>query len=259
MKLAIVLSALISALAIATPALASTTIDHTWNGVGEFSTHIVADDDSDTTFNTGGSIISGELHFIDYNDNPYNYGVDTNDFKVKSHTQNGYIEYYFKKTDNYEPMYGPAGQESYTYIGASGEGDFAWHTKSNYAHIRNCNYGWQNNGQMFASGEHIIYHSFFVNDHEGAIMQIYADGTSTVTDMNEDHWKSSYKFGKGCGCYTNAKVDIDGQGTFDLDAYADNEISTDTGISVYGPNAHLNIHADFDSGFSYDNFALEGE
>lgn len=259
MKIQAILSTIMALAVISAPALASTTIDHVWDGAGEFSTHIVADDDSDMTFSTGGSTISGEFHFIDYNDNPYSYEVDTNEFKVKSHVQSGYIEYYFKKTDNYEPMYGPAGQESYTYIGASGEASFAWHTKSNYAQLRNCNYGWQNDGHMFASGEHMIYHSFFVNENEGAIIQIYADGTSTVTDMNEDHWKSSYKFGKGCGCYTNAKVDIDGEGTFDLDAFADNKITTDTGISVYGPNAHLNIHADFVGGFYFENFALEGE
>ena len=251
---------------ITAPTLATTTVDHTWNGAGSFSTHIVADDDSDTTFNTAGAVTSGEFHFVNYEDNPYNYGVNTNDVKVKAHVEGGYIEYDFKKTDNYDRMYGPAGQESYTLIDTYGTGDFAWHSWSNYAQLRNSNHGWQNDNQIQATGRHYIYHDFWVNDNEGAVMKVYgSDGYTSnttetkITDMCEDHWGSSYKFGKGCGCYTNAKVDItNGSGKFDFDAYADNQITTDNGITVSGPGAHLNIHADFGSEFHYNNFALEG-
>ena len=75
--------------------------------------------------------------------------------------------------------------------------------------------------------------------------------------MCEDHWQSSYKFGKGCGCYTNAKVNIEnGSGSFDLNAWADNEIKSDWGIEMGG--GHLNVHSEFAGAFKWDNFALEG-
>jgi len=239
---------------------AETTIETHWMGSGDFETHFNFDDDSETHFWTGGNSISGELYATDYNDNPYNYGVDTSDVKVRSHVENGgYIEYVFRKTDNYEPMYGSAGQESYTYISTSDTGDFAWHSWSNYAQLRNSNYGWQNDNQIEATGDHFIHHYFFIDENynEGASITLDASGSTSITDMCEDHWGSRYKFGKGCGCYTNANVYIDGSGTFELNAWADNEIVTDTGIHITG-NPHYIVHADFDSGFEFENFALEG-
>ena len=154
-------------------------------------------------------------------------------------------------------MYGDAGQESYTYISTDDTADFAWHSNSNYARLRNCNWGWQANDQIHATGLHYIYHSFYIDSgyNEGAEIIVSANGDTSITDMNEDHWKSSYKFGKGCGCYTNAHVDITGSGVFDLNAYADNQIDTDFGITTDG---FLNVHSKFSNGFHFSNFALSG-
>jgi len=256
-----IIAAFVALAIVASPVMAATTIDTTWSGSGIITHDFYSGDDAETHIYTSGSTISGEFHGVDSDDNPYGYGVDTTDAKIKSHVVDGIIEYDFKKTDNYDRMYGPAGQESYTLIDTYGTGDFAWHTNSNYAQLRNSNYGWQSNNQIQATGLHHIYHSFFIDDeyNEGAEIEVTADADTSITDMCEDHWGSSYKFGKGCGCYTNAKVDItNGAGTFDLHAYGDNQITTDNGITVTGPGAHLNVHGDFGNGFHYSNFALEG-
>lgn len=238
---------------------ASTTTETIWDGSGIVETTFVAGDDAKGHFKIMGDEIFGEYHVTDFEDNPYGYGVDTVETKVKANLENGALEYVFNKTDNYEPMYGEAGQKSYTYIGSDDTASFAWRTNSNYARMSNSNWGWQANGQMQATGNHLIYHSFFIDDgyNEGASIEVNANADTTITDMCEDSWVSSFRFGKGCGCYTNANVEIEGSGTFDLNAWADNNIVTDNGITVSG--GHLNIHSSFTGGFQFDNFALEGD
>jgi hypothetical protein len=234
---------------------AATTVDTTWSGSGLFQTHFIAGDDATSDFWTGGSVISGEYHAIDSDNNPYSYGVDSVEAKLKAHTEDGFIEYSFTRDDSYESMYGLAGQESYTVVDTYGTGDLAWRSSSNYAALVNSNYGWQANGQIQATGDHYIYHSFDNGYDEGAEITVDADANTIITDMCESSWGSSYTFGKGCGCYTNANVNIVGEGVFDLKAFADNQIVTDNGITTDG---YLNIHSEFGSGFHYNNFALIG-
>ena len=242
------------AVAFAGVAMAQTTVDTTWSGSGLHEIHFKNGDDAASDFWTAGNSINGEYHAIDHDDNPYNYGVDTTDIKIKAHANNGYIEYKFTRDDSYT-SYGSAGQESYTLIDSFGDADFAWHSWSNYAQYRSCNYGWQSNNQIHATGSHLIDHYIDNGNNEGAEIVIDADGNTDLTIMSEDHWGSGFKFGKGCGCYTNAHVDITGSGTFDLHANADNEITTDWGITTDG---YLNVHSEFGSGFHFSNFALEG-
>ena len=233
---------------------AATTVNTNWNGAGTFDTHFNAGDDATADFWTGGSLIAGEWHATDSDNNPYNYGVDNVEAKVKANATNGFVEYKFDRTDA-KTSYGEAGQESYTLINSVGTANFAWRSTSNYASLSSSNYGWQANGQMQATGKHTIIHTFATNPTEWAGLRVVADGTSYISDMSEGSSNSGYTFGKGLGCYTNAEVDIVGAGSFDLNAYADNSIVTDTGITTDG---FLNIHSDFASGFHYNNFALTG-
>jgi len=233
---------------------AVTTVDTTWSGSGNFETHFTAGDDAHSDFWTGGSVISGEFHATDSDNNPYGYGVDSVEAKVKSHVENGFIAYQFNRNDA-KTSYGEAGQESYTEIDTDGTGYLAWRSSSNYASLSSSNYGWQANGQIQATGNHFIDHYFSISPTEGAEIIVDADANTVITDMCEKSGSSSYTFGKGCGCYTNAKVDIVGSGTFDLHAHADNSIVTDTGITTDG---YLHIHSVFGTGFHIANFALSG-
>ena len=238
-------------------ASATTSVDTNWNGAGSFDTHFIAGDDAQADFWTNGNFISGSFQATDSDNNPYNYGVDSVEAKVKASVTDGWMKYNFDRTDAKSSMYGDAGQNSYTFIGSSGTGDLAWRSTSNYASLSSSNYGWQANGQIQATGNQYIFHSFYIDDSysEGAEIKFSGIASTVITDMSEKSGKSSYTFGKGCGCYTNAEVDIVGSGTFDLNAYADNSIVTDTGITTDG---FLNIHSEFGSGFHYNNFALSG-
>ena len=237
--------------------MASTIVDTTWSGSGIFETHFIAGDDAQADFWTGGSSIEGSFQATDSDNNPYGYGVDSVEAKVKAKATDGFIEYNFDRTDS-KSSYGEAGQKSYTsmnnMIGTGGTSDFAWRSSSNYASLTNSNWGWQANGQMQATGNQEIIHTFGTAT-EWAGMHVVADATTYISDMAEKSTSTGYRFGWGDGCYTNAEVDIVGSGTFDLYAYADNSIVTDTGITTDG---FLNIHSDFTNGFHYNNFALEG-
>lgn len=234
---------------------ATTQVDTIWDGGGSLDINFISGNDANVGFGTSGNLISGEFHTTDYDNNPYGYNVDTTDTTIKSHVGNGWMAYTFARTDSYSPMYGAAGQESYTYIGSSGTGDFAWHSNSNYASLVNSNYGWQSDNQMQATGDHYIRHYLSVNPDNGAEIIVAADGTTQISDMC-DSAGTSFSFGKGCGCYTNAEVDTEGSGSFNLFADADNKIITDTGITVNEGN--LNTHSDFTGGFHFNNFALQG-
>jgi len=236
-------------------ASAETATDITWNGGGEIGVHFVSDDDATNDFRTFGTHISGEYHAVDHDDNPYGYNVDTTDVKVKAHVNDGWIEYKFTRDDSHTSMYGSAGQESYTFIGSSGTADFRWHSNSNYARLRNCNYGWQNNNHIHATGSHFIDHYIDNGNNEGAEIIIDVDGNTDLTIMSEKADSDGFEFGKGCGCYTNAHTDITGTGNFTMIVQADNTIDTDFGIHTDG---YLGIHAKFTSGFHFGNFALKG-
>ena len=254
-KLFVSLVAVVLALAVMNGARASTQVDTTWNGAGQYHLSFTGDDDATNTFNTGGDLISGEYHGINSENNPYHYGVNDVDAKVKASVTNGFVEYTFDRTDSYTPMYGNAGQHSYSYVGTDGTGSLAWHSHSNFASLKECNYGWQSNDQLQANGNHYLEHDFVVAPNVGAGIVLQGSGTSSISDMSDESWKSSFKFGKGCGCYTNAEVNSVGSGVFDLTAQAPNSIDTDFGVHTDGV---LNVHSEFNNGFVFDDYALSG-
>lgn len=234
----------------------TTNTDVTWNGAGNLGINFVSGNDAVSSFTTGGNLISGEFHGVDYNDNPYTYSVDTTAVKMRSDVDNGFIQYVFTRTDSYTPMYGVSGQQSGTLIQTvGGVASFDWSSTSNYAALGNSNYGWQNDNQMTATGDHYINH-YISNGVNGAGIVVDAVGTTQVTDMCDGmSGSSSYSFGKGCGCYTNANVNVVGNGLFDMTARSVGSIVTDFGITTDG---FLNVHSVFGSGFQFNDFALIG-
>jgi hypothetical protein len=252
-----IIAILTALLALSVPVLAATTVDTTWNGGGSFGTTFTSGDDAHSSFSTTGAAISGEFHAKDWDNNPYGYSVDNTDTSVRAQVGAGWMEYTFTRDGSYTPMYGVAGQNSYTYIGSSGTGEFDWTTTSNYAALGNSEYGFQNNNQMQATGSHDILHSISANANNGAGIAVSAVGTTQISDMCDSaSGATSYSFGKGCGCYTNAVADTVGSGSFNLFADADHQITTDTGITVNGGS--LVTHSDFTGGFHFNNFALTG-
>ncbi|MCX6820895.1 MAG: hypothetical protein NT016_03020 [Candidatus Aenigmarchaeota archaeon] len=168
----------------------------------------------------------------------------------------GALEFKYARTDSYVPMYGVAGQQSYTYVSSTEAGSLDWTTGSNYAALGASEYGFQSNNQMTAIGDHYIKHYLSTNVNNGAEIIVDALGSTQVTDMCDGTWGTSFSFGEGCGCYTNAVIDTVGSGSFSLFADADNHIVTDTGITVTGGN--YQVLSNFIGGFHFNDFALTG-
>jgi len=234
---------------------AETTVETNWNGSGYLGIDFQSGDDAKNLFETSGAGIVGNYYAKDSDNNPYNYGVDSTKSEIKASVLDGWMAYQYNRTDSKNSMYGPAGQSSYSFLGSDGTASFAWKTTSNYAAMKSSNYGFQSSNQFTATGNHLLQHRV-TTENSGAQWTINATGTSSVSHMSDEaSGSSSFKFGKGCGCHTNAKVNIVGSGTYDLEAFAPNQIKTDSGITTDG---HLSLHADFSSGFSFGNFALSG-
>ncbi len=234
-------------------ASAGTTVNTSWDGSGVLGIDFKSGDDARSRFWTVGS--SGSYKATDSDNNPYNYGVDNTRVQIQADVTNGgYIEHLYNRTDSKTSMYGPAGQSSYSSINTNDTASFAMNIGSNYASMGISNYGFQNNNQYTATGSHVMTHQISTGTGMGAGWLINANGSSSVSQMQDGASASGFRFGEG-SCYTNANVNIVGSGTYNLNAYAPNQIKTDTGITTDGS---LSIGANFNSGFSFGNFALSG-
>ncbi|MCD6591215.1 MAG: hypothetical protein J7K72_04565 [Candidatus Aenigmarchaeota archaeon] len=222
-------------------ASAQTTVDSYWTGSGFMSTSFVAGDDAHSYFETKGTVIMGEFHGKDYDDNPCNYKVDTVSSFVKASVNNGYMKFENTRDDSYTPMYGNAGQYTYSFIGTDGTGEMMFGTRTNYAEMSNCQYGWgktygwTTNGVNFeATGNnYLIDHVLTDSSGDGAQVTAYGSGSAQVKVMGEKSGgKNSYfNMGRlpvcGDGCAWDnkyAKFSGSGTGTFEVHAWADTQL-----------------------------------
>lgn len=241
------------------PTLGAMQTDITWDTSGSINIDIWADDDAETHFYTGGNHIFGEFHAIDYNDDPYGYGVDTVEVWANATVEGGgFIDWTTIRTDSHESMYGEAGQERGILIDTDDYGFAKWKDNINYARYRGCQYGFQNDEQLQASGNYFMGIYLTDSDGDGMAVSLQGSGSGKITVMNSESWGSSWKFGKGCGCYTNAKASASGSGYFEASGWASNYLKSDFGFEL--PNGGDFIVAiNFNDGLTVDNFASEGE
>ena len=256
--------------------LAQTTLDADWDGIGGVHFDFTAGDDARSEFTSySPNHLWGVFNCTDYDDNPYGYNVDTFDTRVDAHFEDGgVIEWQVDKTDN-QASYGPAGQQSYSFITSDGTGDLKFKSWSNYASLQDCEYSYQSNDQFQATGEYEIFHSFNAGDDDGgrrpdgALVWSIGSGSSSITLMNSDTgWsgadKTSYRFGTGCGCYQNTDVTATGAGHFEISAWADNALTLGAGPvgSILGDgsddSAQYTFSATYGAGFSYSGWWVEG-
>ncbi len=260
-KIGLVLAALAMVLLVqAVPSFAATEVDMEWNtNFGSVSISVFADDDAESHFNTMGSHISGKFYAKDQNDNPYGYGVDTFDVWAEAEVEGGgYIEFLTVRNDSHESMYGKAGQRRYSFVVSSDWAFMKFRDNTNFARLCCSEYKFQSNNQFQASGNYTIFHQLTDSDGDGMSVSLLGLGSGKVTVMNGEAWGSSWKFGKGCGCYTNAKASATGAGVFEAAGWAQNYLKSDLGFELpSGGSFYLGI--EFDDGFSIDNFASEGD
>jgi len=236
-------------------ALAQTTVDLNWNVFGgKIKIDFQAGDDARARLLTRGSHLFGEFCGIDYDDNPYPaYNVDTVRTQVRAGIKDGgYLKFIMKRQDSWDPMYGPEGQVTYTYLETSGSGFFATNTCTNYADMITHNYGFQNDNQWRATGDYFILHYIRAgNPDYGAGFQAEGSGSIDVTLMSSKaSGASSWRFGEGAGCYTNAHAEGTGSGAFGLWGAAPTELHA-FGATIGGGSVALAIL--YNNGFSTAN------
>lgn len=205
-------------------------------------------------FSTGGAHILGHLYAIDHDDNPYSYGVDTFLTNVHAFVENGYIDYGVDRLDS-AGMYGPADQSTFSWIGASDWASLSFQTRTNFADLDSSNYGFQANDHFLAEGEYGAFHEVYNGDNY-AYFEAGGDGTLDIDHMTDDTWTTAIKFGKGCGCYTNADVTQTGSGFFELGALFENSF-TMGGMTASGPVDYYQ-YIEFGDGFSWSDYSFEG-
>lgn len=236
-----------------TMVFATTELDVDWDGAGGFSVDFDTGD-AYMGFSTGGNYIYGELYAKDHDDNPYSYGVDTFLTNVDAYVENGYIQYGVDRLDS--GPYGPADQTTFSSIGASDWASLTFQTRTNYADLDSSNYGFKATDHFLAEGEYGAFHEV-VNGDNYAYFEVGGDGTLDIDHMTDDTWTTGIKFGKGCGCYTNADVTQTGSGYFELGAEFENSF-TMGGMTASGPvNYYQSIS--FSDGFSWSDYSFNGD
>ena len=270
-----ILTLLVALVMLATPVMAQTTVDTYWSGSGNFDTHFVSGDDAHSDLWTFGNFIAGEYHAKDYDDNPYGYNVDTTNSNVEAIVLGGgFIEYQHIRDDSKTSMYGSAGQKSYSLIVTDDTAEMAFASWTNYAALKDCEYGkprTSGNHHFEADGgegSFNMYHELTDGSGDGSSVKIYGSGSAWIDLMNsETGWsgspKSSFKFGKGCGCYKDADAGMTGVGTFEQHAWADNQLNIDiSGMTIPGDgsddSAQYHVFVNYAGSFSYPDLALDG-
>lgn len=207
-----------------------TTVDVDWDGAG-WVDGSVDTGDALTYFHSEGSNHIGEFHATDNNDNPYSYGVDSCSFSLETAiTGGGQAWLEVNRTDSCG-SYGPAGQQSYTFVGVE-DGDATLQNRSgtNYASLKDCNWGWNANNHVTVTGAdfYTIQRWMDSGDVDFAGLVVNGTGDANLDCMNAEssgNWQAT-KLGSGCGCYTNADFTATGSGTFDLYAIGDTSTTT---------------------------------
>jgi hypothetical protein len=245
---------------------AATTVESVWDCTGSFESHFTAGDDAISDFWTAGSSISGRYVATDEDNNPYNYGVDTVRAQVEAEVNDGgFMEFRNMRTDSKESMYGSAGEVSSTYIESSGYASMKFRTRMAFAELMSSNCGWNSNDHFTASGDYFyIEHSLYDDTGEGAWIKNGGNGSTEIDLMSESTWgkTGSLKFGKGCGCYTNADITATGSGLFEVGAIAENQINVDAlPITMNGDgtlgSVQYKLGVSYADGFNFGNFALD--
>jgi len=208
--------------------LADTETDVDWSGSGTVGVDFLAGDDAVVNTSTSGNGIEGEFHAKDHENNPYNYGVDNVTANIDARVYGGgVINYTHTRTDSKESSYGQSGQVSHSSVWSSnGYAGMIFRTRTNYASMKNSQYGFRNNNQFFASGSNYsMFHSIRGADGDGAYVEVLgSSGNARITSMCSSASGNGFNFGIGCGCYTNSNVDAAGSGTTTLHGIGSNNL-----------------------------------
>ncbi len=235
------------------PALADpTTTDVVWSGGGTLNIDFASSNDMMAQFDAAGFAHAGQFHGKNFADNPYIYNVDTATAFVKATLTGGgsgfpdsWMSFQVDRLDSKTSSYGPAGQQTYSYIETDGTAEMAFGTNTNYAAMTNAQWGWANppppaygwttNGKNFeATGYHYIEHKITDSDGDGAMVEAWGAGptTSMIKCMGETSQGSAFNMASLPVCGDTLAWDGNygtfngsGVGQFHVGAWADNGLT----------------------------------
>jgi hypothetical protein len=261
-KIAVLMVVLVAMLAFSSFAMAAPTeVNIDWNGAGQIGSSINTGDSS-TVWSTAGNFISGSFVAKDKNDNPYNYGVDSNEYVINASVSGGgYIEMQTDRLTSKESTYGTPGQQSYAFVGAN-DGDIALvnRTTTNYAAMKDPCYQYQLSGghNITVANSSAYEITRFIADGKGNTGNIYAfgDGDAVLDSMSSEMGGTGIKLGHGCGCYTDANYTASGgSGHFEVTGVGNNSVVFE-GLGLSSGGGSLSIVANWANNFSIDNYAV---
>ena len=228
------------------------TVVMNWSGGGTVGTTVTAGDDAITTFTTGGAGISGSFTTTDSNDNPYSYNVDSFQSYLNASVTDGYIESQTDRTDSYSGMYGSAGQTSYSFVGTSGgTASMASRTTTNYAAMADPTYGYQlpggHNITVSGASSYQINRWVAAGNGDEAGFAAVGDGDAILDSMcSEASGVWALKFGRGCGCYTDASFTATGTGNLLVGGAGHNSVTFNgMGVSATGDGTEGSANLSF--------------
>jgi len=191
-----------------------TTVDVDWNGAGGISGLVTAGDDTIANFYSWGNTGNiGQFNFVDSNDNPYNYGVDSCVSSFSTSIFGGGSAYLSVDRTDAKTSYGNPGQISYTYVGITdGAATLQNRSSTNYASMKDCNYGWNSSNHITVTGAsyYELERSMDGGWGNSAFLTAIGDGSATLDCMNAEASAGQVRLGLGCGCFTNADFSANG-------------------------------------------------
>lgn len=239
-------------------------VNWNWTGGGVVNSTVTAGNDAVHALAVNAGNSAGYFNVRDENDNPYSYNVDSTSSNANLWVSGGLATYTVARTDSKVSMYGPAGQNTYSFIGVNldGTASMGMCTFTNYAFQQEANYGhpegWVSGNQFTATSPTAFQIIHQVTDSEGdtAWLNSSGSGMANISCMSSDIYAGSLKFGKGAGCYTDA--DFSGNGVQNLTFFSSGHSSVSQfGFNVPGNgsanSAQLQTIINFSGAFSTPN------
>jgi len=230
-----------------------------WNGAGWVGGGVDTGDAS-VSFQSGGSGANmGAFTAHDSNDNPYSYNVDSCSFSLDTGISgSGFAELMVNRLTS-ASSYGAAGQLSYIGVGiADGSATLQNRSATNYASMRDGNYGWNANDHITVTGASGYDLQRYVDSGTGNFAGIRVDGGVGDADldcMSSEASAGQVRLGWGCGCYTNADFNANGSGTMTLAGAGNNSATTAMAPGMTGASSFNFVANWVNSAFGLANYS----
>ena len=244
-----------------------TDLDFYWEGDNAAVIYTITSDENVwTQFSSSGDYITGELHIIDYNDDPGGLGFDTLETTVSAYFSGG-------GEIKFENMVIDTLASSYTKIESNnGSGYLGWKTTINSTHLLSFNSeNLETDYEIQADGIFEVMHEVFNPQSEG--IKLTGDGVGSIFIDLDKEWVSATAFMSGIeegdgvvlGYYS---------GEFKVEFEADNYLLGDWVFELFGETPPESVNGDFsfvgdggytkltlenDYGFILSDFGSEGD